>query len=81
MQIWRAGAVSVPAIHEFHLAKPAEEQKHIIEPHALPVQMALRTAVLPERREPSGLPTPSGWFEIRIDVGGSVRTHPLSSQI
>jgi hypothetical protein len=60
--------VPIPSSIEFHLAKPAEEQKQIIDPHTCAIEMTLRVAVLSERRKPSGFPVARRRLEIGVEM-------------
>ena len=68
VQIRHVLAVPIPASIEFHFAEPAEEQKQIVDAHACAIQMTLRTAVLPERRKPSGFAAARRHLEIGVEM-------------
>lgn len=59
MKVWRVGTVSVRAVLNLDLPKPAKEEKDVIQPHALRVQVTLGGAILPKGRQPPGLARPA----------------------
>lgn len=81
VQIRSARSKAVPTVDQFRLADPPKEEKAIADTDSLPGQMALCRTRLAERRQP---PLPSilrGPFEVRIDVGRLIRSHPTKCEV